>query len=74
MRPTFFNQWDCEVAKRNDSLKDSALLAEEVQKAGFLVLGKIAAEMAPQSGSPTLSTECLPVTYSKLQAVDPIRC
>lgn len=37
MRPTFFDQWDREVAKRNYGPKDGALLAEGARKAGFPV-------------------------------------
>ena len=45
-RPTFFDQWDREVTKRNFGPKDGALLAEGARKAGFPVPDRTAAEMA----------------------------
>lgn len=51
-RPTFFEQWDREVAKRNYGPKDGALLAEGARKAGFPVPDTTAAETALQSGVP----------------------
>ncbi|GEO19142.1 adenylate cyclase [Microvirga aerophila] len=51
-RPTFFDQWDREVAKRNYGPKDGALLAEGARKAGFPVPDTTAAETALQSGIP----------------------
>jgi TolB-like protein len=50
VRPTFFKQWDREVAKRNYGPKDGALLAEGARKAGFQVPDTTAAETALQSG------------------------
>jgi tetratricopeptide (TPR) repeat protein len=52
VRPTFFKQWDREVAKRNYGPKDGALLAEGARKAGFPVPDTTAAETALQSGVP----------------------
>jgi TolB-like protein/tetratricopeptide (TPR) repeat protein len=51
-RPTFFKQWDREVAKRNYGPKDGALLAEGARKAGFPVPDTTAAETALQSSVP----------------------
>lgn len=55
-RPTFFEQWDREVSKRNYSPKDAALLAEGARKAGFPIPDTTAAEtalqMALQPGAP----------------------
>jgi tetratricopeptide (TPR) repeat protein len=51
-RPTFFDHWDREVAKRNYSPKDGALLAEGARKAGFPVPATTAAETTLQSGIP----------------------
>ena len=52
MRPTFFEQWDREVAKRNYGPQDGALLAEGARKAGFPVPDRTAAEEAVLSTSP----------------------
>jgi adenylate cyclase len=52
MRPTFFDQWDREVAKRNYGPQDGALLAEGARKAGFPVPDKTAAEEALLSTAP----------------------
>ncbi|MDF2688555.1 MAG: adenylate cyclase [Microvirga sp.] len=51
-RPTFFEQWDREVSKRNYSSKDRALLAEGARKAGFPIPDTTAAETALQSDAP----------------------
>jgi adenylate cyclase len=51
-RPTFFDQWDREVAKRNYAPKDGALLAEGARKAGFPVPDTTAAETALQLSMP----------------------
>ncbi|MEE1658273.1 adenylate cyclase [Microvirga sp. CF3062] len=51
-RPTFFDHWDREVAKRNYRPKDGALLAEGARKAGFPVPDTTAAETALQSTIP----------------------
>jgi len=51
-RPTFFDQWDREVAKRNYEPKDGALLAEGARKAGFPVPATTAAETALQAAAP----------------------
>ena len=52
MRPTFFDQWDREVAKRNYGPQDGALLAQGARKAGFPVPGTTAAETALRSAIP----------------------
>ena len=52
VRPTFFDQWDREVAKRNYGPKDGALLAEGARKAGFPVPDTTAAETALRSAIP----------------------
>ena len=52
MRPTFFEQWDREVAKRNYGPQDGALLAEGARKAGFPVPEVTAAEVAQKSSFP----------------------
>lgn len=49
VRPTFFEQWDREVAKRNYGPQDGALLAEGARKAGFPVPETTAAEVAQKS-------------------------
>ena len=52
MRPTFFDQWDREVAKRNYGPQDGALLAQGARKAGFPVPEATAAEVAQKSSFP----------------------
>jgi adenylate cyclase len=52
VRPTFFDQWDREVAKRNYGPQDGALLAEGARKAGFPISDRTAAEVAVPSTSP----------------------
>jgi hypothetical protein len=52
VRPTFFEQWDGEVAKRNYGPKGGALLAEGARKAGFPISDRTAAEVAVSSTSP----------------------
>ena len=52
VRPTFFVQWDREVAKRNYGPEDGALLAEGARKAGFPVPDTTAAETALRSAIP----------------------
>ena len=52
VRPTFFDQWDREVAKRNYGPEDGALLAEGARKAGFPVPDTTAAETALRSAIP----------------------
>jgi adenylate cyclase len=52
MRPTFFEQWDREVAKRNYGPQDGALLAQGARKAGFPVPEVTAAEVAQKSSFP----------------------
>jgi hypothetical protein len=51
-RPTFFDQWDREVAMRNYEPEDGANLAEGARKAGFPVPDTTAAETALQAGGP----------------------
>ncbi len=51
-RPTFFDHWDQEVAKRNYSPKDGVLMAEGARRAGFPVPNTTAAETALQSATP----------------------
>jgi adenylate cyclase len=52
MRPTFFNHWDQEVAKRNFQPEDGALLAVGARKAGFPVPAMTAAETAIRADVP----------------------
>jgi adenylate cyclase len=52
MRPTFFEQWDREVAKRNYGPQDGALLTQGARKAGFPVPEATAAEVAQKSSFP----------------------
>lgn len=52
LRPTFFENWDQEVAKRNYGPEDGALLAEGARKAGFRVPDTTASETALQSAQP----------------------
>jgi adenylate cyclase len=52
VRPTFFDQWDREVAKRNYGPQDGALLAQGARKAGFPVPEATAAEVAQKSSFP----------------------
>jgi len=51
-RPTIFEQWDREMAKRNFRPEDVVLMAEGARKAGFPVPNTTAAETALQSAAP----------------------
>ncbi|MET0745712.1 MAG: adenylate cyclase [Microvirga sp.] len=51
-RPTFFDGWDREAAKRNYSARDVALLAEGARKAGFPVPADKGAETTVGSAGP----------------------
>jgi adenylate cyclase len=51
MRPTFFENWDQELAKRNYRPEDGAHLAEGARKAGFPVPATTAAEKAHRTGA-----------------------
>ena len=52
MRPTIFEHWDEEMAKRNYPPEDAAHFAEGARKAGFPVPDRTAAEMALQASRP----------------------
>jgi len=52
MRPTIFEHWDEEMAKRNYLPEDAAHFAEGARKAGFPVPAQTAAETALQASSP----------------------
>ena len=52
MRPTIFEHWDEEMAKRNFRPEDAAHFAEGARKAGFPVPARTAAETAPQASPP----------------------
>lgn len=52
MRPTIFEHWDEEMAKRNYRPEDAAHFAEGARKAGFPVPARTAAEMALQALPP----------------------
>jgi len=49
MRPTLFEHWDEEIAKRNFRPEDAAHLAEGARKAGFPLPARTAAEAALQA-------------------------
>ncbi|MPR11345.1 tetratricopeptide repeat protein [Microvirga tunisiensis] len=51
MRPTIFERWDDEMAKRNYRPEDAAHFAEGARKAGFPVPARTAAETALQAAS-----------------------
>jgi TolB-like protein/cytochrome c-type biogenesis protein CcmH/NrfG len=51
MRPTIFEHWDDEMAKRNYRPEDAALFAEGARKAGFPVPARTTAETALQGTS-----------------------
>ncbi|WP_246690448.1 adenylate cyclase [Microvirga aerophila] len=51
MRPTIFENWDDEMAKRNYRPEDTAHFAEGARKAGFPVPARTAAETALQAAS-----------------------
>ncbi|WP_343234470.1 adenylate cyclase [Microvirga terrestris] len=51
MRPTIFEHWDDEMAKRNYRPEDAAHFAEGARKAGFPVPARTAAEMALQAAT-----------------------
>jgi adenylate cyclase len=51
MRPTIFEHWDEEMAKRNYRPEDSAHFADGARKAGFPVPARTAAEVALQSAA-----------------------
>jgi len=51
MRPTIFEHWDDEMAKRNYRPEDAAHFAEGARKAGFPVPARTAAEMALQASA-----------------------
>ncbi|MBZ6078076.1 tetratricopeptide repeat protein [Microvirga puerhi] len=52
MRPTIFEHWDEEMAKRNYRPEDAAHYAEGARKAGFPVPAQTAAEVALQASPP----------------------
>ena len=52
MRPTIFERWDDEMAKRNYRPEDAAHFAEGARKAGFPVPGRTAAEATLQAVPP----------------------
>jgi TolB-like protein/cytochrome c-type biogenesis protein CcmH/NrfG len=52
MRPTIFEHWDEEMAKRNYRPEDAAHFAEGARKAGFPVPARTAAEAALQASPP----------------------
>jgi TolB-like protein len=52
MRPTIFEHWDEEMAKRNYRPEDAAHFAEGARKAGFPVPTRTAAEVALQESAP----------------------
>ena len=52
MRPTIFERWDDEMAKRNYRPEDAAHFAEGARKAGFPVPARTAAEAALQAAPP----------------------
>lgn len=51
MRPTIFERWDDEMAKRNYRPEDAAHFAEGARKAGFPVPARTAAETALQASA-----------------------
>jgi hypothetical protein len=52
MRPTIFESWDDEMAKRNYRPEDAAHFAVGARKAGFPVPARTAAEDAIQASTP----------------------
>jgi hypothetical protein len=51
MRPTIFERWDDEMAKRNYRPEDAAHFAEGARKAGFPLPARTAAEAALQAAT-----------------------
>jgi len=52
LRPTIFERWDDEMAKRNYRPEDASHFAEGARKAGFPVPARTAAEAALQASTP----------------------